>query len=203
MGRLRQRVSGNSIFAKPRIGLLGGSFNPTHEGHLHISLMALQRLGLDEVWWLVSPSNPLKKSHDLAPYDSRLAGARKMARHPRITVSDFEARVGTNYTVHTLRALMRRFGGVRFVWIAGADILIEMPLWRDWEAIFRAVPIAIFDRPTYSLKALSGLVAQRFGRARLSERHAAKLAEQSPPAWTFIHGRCNPTSATKLRKGGA
>ena len=203
MGGLRQHVSGNSIFAKPRIGLLGGSFNPTHEGHLHISLMALQRLGLDELWWLVSPSNPLKKSHDLAPYDSRLAGARKMARHPRITVSDFEARAGTSYTVHTLRALMRRFGGVRFVWIAGADILIEMPLWRDWEAIFRAVPIAIFDRPTYSLKALSGLAAQRFGRARLSERYIAKLAEQSPPAWTFIHGRRNPTSATKLRKGGA
>ena len=203
MGGLRQHVSGNSIFAKPRIGLLGGSFNPTHEGHLHISLMALQRLGLDELWWLVSPSNPLKKSHDLAPYDSRLAGARKMARHPRITVSDFEARAGTSYTVHTLRALMRRFGGVRFVWIAGADILIEMPLWRDWEAIFRAVPIAIFDRPTYSLKALSGLAAQRFGRAHLPERHVAKLAKQSPPAWTFIPGRRNPASATKLRKGGA
>ncbi len=203
MGGLRQRASGISIFAKPQIGLLGGSFNPAHEGHLHISLMALQRLGLDEVWWLVSPSNPLKKSHDLAPYDSRLAGARKMACHPRITVSDFEARAGTRYTIHTLRALMRRFGGVRFVWIAGADILIEMPLWRDWEAIFRAVPIAIFDRPTYSLKALSGLAAQRFGRAYLPERHVAKLAKQSPPAWTFIPGRRNPASATKLRKGGA
>ncbi len=203
MGGLRQRASGISIFAKPQIGLLGGSFNPAHEGHLHISLMALQRLGLDEVWWLVSPSNPLKKSHDLAPYDSRLAGARKMACHPRITVSDFEARAGTRYTIHTLRALMRRFGGVRFVWIAGADILIEMPLWRDWEAIFRAVPIAIFDRPTYSLKALSGLAAQRFGRAHLPERHVAKLAKQSPPAWTFIPGRRNPASATKLRKGGA
>ena len=203
MGGLRQHVSGNSIFAKPRIGLLGGSFNPTHEGHLHISLMALQRLGLDELWWLVSPSNPLKKSHDLAPYDSRLAGARKMACHPRITVSDFETRAGTRYTVHTLRALKRCFGGVHFVWIAGADILIEMPLWRDWEAIFRTVPIAIFDRPTYSLKALSGLAAQRFGRARLPERYIAKLAEQSPPAWTFIHGLRNPTSATKLRKGGA
>ena len=174
MGGLRQHVSGNSIFAKPRIGLLGGSFNPTHEGHLHISLMALQRLGLDELWWLVSPSNPLKKSHDLAPYDSRLAGARKMARHPRITVSDFEARAGTSYTVHTLRALMRRFGGVRFVWLAGADILTQMPLWRDWDAIFRTVPIAIFDRPTYSLKALSGLVAQRFGRAYLSPRRKAR-----------------------------
>jgi nicotinate-nucleotide adenylyltransferase len=203
MGGLRQRASGISIFAKPQIGLLGGSFNPAHEGHLHISLMALQRLGLDEVWWLVSPSNPLKKFHDLAPYDSRLAGARKMACHPRITVSDFEARAGTRYTIHTLRALMRRFGGVRFVWIAGADILIEMPLWRDWEAIFRAVPIAIFDRPTYSLKALSGLAAQRFGRAHLPERHVAKLAKQSPPAWTFIPGRRNPASATKLRKGGA
>ena len=202
MGRLRQRVSGNSIFAKPRIGLLGGSFNPTHEGHLHISLMALQRLGLDEVWWLVSPSNPLKKSHDLAPYDSRLAGARRMARHPRITVSDFETRAGTRYTVHTLRALKRCFGRVHFVWIAGADILIEMPLWQDWEAIFRTVPIAIFDRPTYSLKALSGLVAQRFGRARLPARRAGKLTVSTPPAWTFIHGCHNPTSATKLREGG-
>ncbi len=191
------------MFAKPRIGLLGGSFNPAHEGHLHISLMALQRLGLDEVWWLVSPSNPLKEARDLASYDSRLEGARAMARHPRIKVSDFEARAGTRYTIHTLRSLMRRFGGVRFVWIAGTDILTQMPLWRDWEAIFRTVPIAIFDRPTYSLKALSGVAAQRFGRHRLSLRHAAKLAEQTPPAWTFIHGRCNPASATKLREGGA
>ena len=191
------------MFAKPRIGLLGGSFNPAHEGHLHISLMALQRLGLDEVWWLVSPSNPLKEDRDLAPYDSRLDGARAMARHPRIKVSDFEARAGTRYTIHTLRSLMRRFGGVRFVWIAGADILTQMPLWRDWKVIFQTVPIAIFDRPTYSLKALSGLAAQRFGRCRLSPRHAAKLAEQTPPAWTFIHGRRNPASATKLREGGA
>ncbi len=190
------------MFARPRIGLLGGSFNPAHEGHLHISLMALQRLGLDQVWWLVSPSNPLKESRDLASYDSRLDEARAMARHPRIKVSDFEAQAGTRYTIHTLRSLMRRFGGVRFVWIAGADILTQMPLWRDWEAIFQTVPIAIFDRPTYSLKALSGLAAQRFGRAYLSPRRAAKLAEQTPPAWMFIHGRRNPASATKLREGG-
>ncbi len=202
MGGLRQRTSGISIFAKPRIGLLGGSFNPTHEGHLHISLMAMQRLSLDGIWWLVSPSNPLKRPRDLASYDSRLAGARKMARHTRITVSDFEARAGTRYTIHTLRALKRCFGGVHFVWIGGADILIEMPLWRDWEAIFRAVPIAIFDRPTYSAKALSGLVARRFGRARLPARRAGKLAVSTPPAWTFFHGRYNSASATKLRKGG-
>ncbi len=202
MGGLRQRTSGISIFAKPRIGLLGGSFNPTHEGHLHISLIALQRLGLDEIWWLVSPSNPLKRPRDLASYDLRLAGARAMVRHTRITVSDFEARAGTHHTIHTLRALKRCFGGVRFVWIGGADILIEMPLWRDWEAIFRTVPIAIFDRPTYSLKALSGLAAQRFGRARLPARHAGKLAVSTPPAWTFIRGHQNSTSATRLRKGG-
>ena len=190
------------MFAKPRIGLLGGSFNPAHEGHLHTSLMALQRLNLDEVWWLVSLSNPLKEAQDLASYESRLEGARAMARHPRIKVSDFEVRAGTRYTIHTLRALKRRFGGVRFVWIGGADILTQMPLWRDWEAIFRTVPIAIFDRPTYSLKALSGLAAQRFGGSRLSPRRAAKLAEYTPPAWTFIHGRRNPASATELRQGG-
>ncbi len=190
------------MFARQRIGLLGGSFNPAHEGHLHISLMALQRLNLNQVWWLVSPSNPLKEARDLAPYESRLAGARIMARHPRIKVSDFEVRAGTFYTIHTLRALKRRFGGVRFVWIAGADILLQLPLWRDWEALFRTVPIAIFDRPTYSLKALSGLAAQRFGEARLPSRNAGKLAEQTPPVWTFIHGRRNPASATKLREGG-
>ena len=202
MGGLRQHTSGISIFAKPRIGLLGGSFNPTHEGHLHISLMAMQRLSLDGIWWLVSPSNPLKQPSDLASYESRLAGARAVVHHPRIKVSDFEARAGTRYTIHTLRALMRRFGGVRFVWLAGADILTQMPLWRDWDAIFRTVPIAIFDRPTYSLKALSGLVAQRFGRARLPARRAGKLTVSTPPAWTFIHGCHNPTSATKLREGG-
>ncbi len=189
------------MFAKPRIGLLGGSFNPAHEGHVHISLMALRRLNLDEVWWLVSPSNPLKESRDLASYESRLAGARAVARHPRIKVSDFEARAGTRYTIHTLRALMRRFGGVQFVWIAGADLLTQMPKWRDWEAIFRAVPIAIFARPTYSLKALSGLATQRFSGYRVPPRRAGKLAEYSPPAWTFFHGRRNPASATKLREG--
>jgi nicotinate-nucleotide adenylyltransferase len=202
MENMRPPASGVSTFARPRIGLLGGSFNPAHEGHLHISLMALQWLGLDEVWWLVSPSNPLKQPSDLASYESRLAGARAVVHHPRIKVSDFEARAGTRYTIHTLRALMRRFGGVRFVWLAGADILTQMPLWRDWDAIFRTVPIAIFDRPTYSLKALSGLVAQRFGRAYLSPRRVGKLAQHRPPAWTFIHGRRNPASATKLRQGG-
>jgi nicotinate-nucleotide adenylyltransferase len=182
-----------------RIGLLGGSFNPAHAGHLHISRIALKSLALDAVWWLVSPQNPLKPARGMAPFAARLAQARALAAHPRIRVSDIEGRLGSRYTYATLGELKRRFPRARFVWLMGADNLRQIPRWRRWERIFATVPIAVIDRPGYSFGALSGLAAQRFRGHRRRGGAARRLAEAKPPAWTFIHGVRNPTSATALR----
>jgi len=183
-----------------RIGLLGGSFNPAHAGHRHISLLALHRLGLDEVWWLVSPQNPLKPRTDMAPLAERLAEARRVANHPRIRVSDIERRLGTRYTIDTIERLRARFPAAALVWIMGADNLIEFARWRRWTDIFRAAPIAIFDRPTYSYKALASKAAQRLARFRVARERAHLLAGMTPPAWVFLRGRLHPESGTELRR---
>jgi nicotinate-nucleotide adenylyltransferase len=183
-----------------RIGLLGGSFNPAHDGHRHISLAALRRLRLDEVWWLVSPQNPLKPVEGMAEFETRLEGARSVARHPRIRVCDIERRLGTHYTCDTLRALVKRFPQLAFVWLMGADNLIEIPRWRDWTAIFHLVPIAVFDRPTYADRALAGKAARRFARYRRDSRRSRTLAGSTPPAWVFVRGTTHPGSATSIRE---
>ncbi len=181
-----------------RIGLLGGSFNPAHEGHLHLSREALKRLGLDEVWWLVSPQNPLKSAAGMAPLSQRLAGARKMAGDPRIKVTDLERRLGARRTARTLDALTARFPALRFVWLMGADNLAQMPHWWRWTQIFKAVRVAVFDRSPYSYGALAGAAAKRFGRARVSR--AATLWRRMTPAWTYIAMRRHPASATAIRQ---
>jgi nicotinate (nicotinamide) nucleotide adenylyltransferase/ribosome silencing factor RsfS/YbeB/iojap len=179
---------------------LGGSFNPAHGGHLHISRLALARLGVDEVWWLVSPQNPLKSSQGMALLADRLAGARHVAAADRrIRVTDIEARLGSRYTVDTLRRLRRRYPRLAFVWLMGSDILAQLPRWRGWAEIFRLVPIAVFDRPSYSLRALSGPAARRFARHRLPEAAARALAGAPPPAWAFFHTRLDVRSATEIR----
>lgn len=183
-----------------RIGLLGGSFNPAHAGHLYVSLVALRRLGLDEVWWLVSPQNPLKPERGMAPIDERMRLARAAARDRRIRVTDIEARLGTRFSIDTVRALRRRHRGTRFVWLIGADNLAQMPRWRRWETLFRLVPIAVFARKPYSLWALSGPAARRFARWRLPEGAACTLAGHRPPAWVFLHVRDHPASATAIRE---
>jgi nicotinate-nucleotide adenylyltransferase len=183
-----------------RIGLLGGSFNPAHGGHLHVSREALKRLRLHEVWWLVSPQNPLKPEAGMAPLEDRLAAARALAQGRRIRVTAIEARLGTRYTVDTVAALRQRCPGARFVLLIGADILSELPRWRRWLDLFASLPIAVFDRRPYSLRALSGLAARRFARFRVTERAAAALAGQDPPAWAFLHGRAHPASATAIRE---
>ena len=182
-----------------RIGLLGGSFNPAHEGHLYISRAALARLGLDEIWWLVSPQNPLKSRQGMPPFAARVASARKMARRARIRVSEIETEFGTTYTADTLRRLQRRFPEARFVWLMGADNLIQINRWRDWGDIFAAMPVAVFARPTYSLRALASVAARQFAWARISEAAAGALAERRPPVWAFLHIRPHAASATAIR----
>ncbi|MGC2856768.1 nicotinate-nucleotide adenylyltransferase [Novispirillum sp. DQ9] len=181
------------------VGLLGGSFNPAHAGHRHISVEALKRLGLDEVWWLVSPQNPLKASAGMAPLAVRLEHARRVAAHPRIRVSALEARLGSTYTADLLAALPRRFPQARFVWLMGADNLVQIPRWKAWQSIFSRTPVAILDRGTYAKQALTGKAAQRFAAARLPAHRARALAGEEPPAWVFLPIRRHAASATDIR----
>ncbi|HXQ51486.1 MAG TPA: nicotinate-nucleotide adenylyltransferase [Stellaceae bacterium] len=182
-----------------RVGLLGGSFNPAHAGHLHISREALKRLDLDQVWWLVSPQNPLKAKRGMASFARRLAAARAVARHPRIRIVDLEDRLGTRYTVDTLAALERRFPHIGFVWLMGADILVEIRRWKRWPEIFFRTPVAVFARPTYCQRALAGMAAQRFRRHRIAPGAARRLAAMAAPAWTFLWMPLDPSSATAIR----
>ena len=181
------------------IGLLGGSFNPAHEGHRHISVTAMKRLGLDEIWWLVSPQNPLKPVRGMAPFAQRLAGARAAARHFRIKVTDIESRLASTYTAETLTRLARRLPRLKFVWLMGADNLAQIDRWKDWPYIFRLVLIAVFARPTYSLRALAGKAARRFARFRLAEAAARSLVRNEAPRWVFLTGPQSPLSATAIR----
>jgi nicotinate-nucleotide adenylyltransferase len=183
-----------------RIGLFGGSFNPPHAAHQAASLFALKRLGLDRVWWLVSPGNPLKETRDLPPPDDRMAAARALARHPRIDVTDIEAQIGTRYSADTVRFLRRRCPGVRFVWIMGVDNLINFHRWRDWRGFFALMPIAVIDRGEIKLGARAAPAALAFAKFRVPESKARRLAARKPPAWVLLHGLKLPVSSTTLRQ---
>ncbi len=183
-----------------RVGLFGGSFNPAHEGHAHVAETALQRLGLDRVIWLVSPQNPLKPSHETADLADRMAAARRFARGPAMIVSDAERRLGSAYTIDTVRALKARFPGVRFVWIMGADSLASFHLWRGWAKILRELPVAVVARPRVSLKGRLAPAARRFARFRRPSWRAASLPGAIPPAWVFLRGPLNFQSSTALRE---
>ena len=182
------------------VGLYGGSFNPAHEGHAHVAETARKRLGLDRVIWLVSPQNPLKTSRDTAGLDRRLAGARRLARGRAMIVSDAESKIGTRYTIDTLRLLKARFPGVRFVWIMGADSLADFHRWRGWTQIMREVPVAVVSRPWISLKSRFSPAAKRFARARIPSRKAQLLPQTAPPRWVFLRGPLNFQSSTALRE---
>lgn len=188
---------------RPRIGLLGGSFNPAHAGHRAISLRALKRLRLDAVWWLVSPQNPLKSDTDMAPLSDRMAFARRLARHRRIRVTDIEQTLATRYSIDTVRALQQRLPHARFVWLMGADNLLQISQWHDWQELFKAVPIAIFDRPSYALRALFSLAACRYAVFRWPTRGADRLVVASPPAWVYARAGSYRDSATDIRASGA
>ncbi|MGB0681460.1 MAG: nicotinate-nucleotide adenylyltransferase [Magnetovibrionaceae bacterium] len=184
---------------RARVGLLGGSFNPAHAGHFYISREALRLLDLDEVWWLVSPQNPLKPMAGMAPLEDRLESARSQARLHRIRVSALELELGTRFTADTVEALQRRFKGLRFVWLMGDDNLIQIHRWQAWTRLFARVPIAVFARSRYAQKALSSRAAKRFARARRSAEEAPRLADVKAPAWVFLSIPRHPASATRLR----
>ena len=185
-----------------RIGLLGGSFNPAHDGHVHISALALRRLKLDQLWWLVSPQNPLKPESGMASLPERIKGAKKIAAaDPRIIVTDLETQLETRHTVDTVKALKRRYPEVSFVWVMGADLLVQVPHWKNWRSLFRTVPIAVFARPAYSSRALTGKAARRFRAFRVARFRVGALADLRPPAWAFLRTRLNPQSATRIRAG--
>ncbi len=182
-----------------RIGILGGSFNPAHEGHAHVARMARVMLGLDQVWLLVSPGNPLKPRQGMAPFVDRLASARRVADGRRVVATDMEAAMGTRFTVDTLRGLRRRFPNARFVWLMGADNLGQLPRWRRWLDIVRTMPVAVLPRPSYNHRALAGCAARRLRHARIPARRAPVLADHQPPVWTFLPVSENAASATAIR----
>ena len=182
-----------------RIGLLGGSFNPAHKGHRRISLAAIDALDLDEVWWLVSPGNPLKPADGMAPLPARLASARRVARAARIRPTDIETRLGTRYTVDTLAALVRRYPRHRFIWLMGADNLGQFHRWREWRRIARTVPIAVVARPGYDAAALAAPAMGWLRRFQRPASQAKNWTEWSVPALVLLRFRPDPTSATQLR----
>lgn len=190
----------SSLWAGRTVGLLGGSFNPAHEGHRHISLYAIRHLGLDAVWWMVSPQNPLKSRKDMAPLETRMTSAVKASRHPGIVVTNIEQHLHTRYTADTLRALKLHFPGTNFIWLMGTDNLRQIHRWQEWQKIFNMVPVAVLDRPPRGNSIKSCPAFERF-RACLQPQGQARLLKTcQPPAWTILHIPLNSQSATKIRE---
>jgi nicotinate-nucleotide adenylyltransferase len=182
-----------------RIGVLGGSFNPPHVAHLLISEIARRRLGLDAIWWLVTPGNPLKDHGNLAPLAERMDACRALVGHRPIKISDVEAGLASPYTAATLAFLKVRHPSVQFVWIMGADCLASFDRWQHWRQIFDTIPIAVVDRPGWRLKALSSPAACAYATRRVPETQSARFTGSSLPAWTFLTGPLSTVSSTSLR----
>lgn len=183
------------------VGLLGGSFDPPHAGHAHITREALKRFALDRVWWLVSPGNPLKPRGPAA-LERRMRAARAMIRHPRVHVSDFESRAGTRYTAETLAALQAAYPQVRFVWLMGADNLVQFHRWRDWEDIMGRVPVGVLARPGERMAALNAPAARSRRRFMLKPAQSRLLALAEAPAWCFAPIPMVGVSSTTIRARG-
>lgn len=183
------------------IGLLGGSFDPAHAGHAHITREALKRFGLDRVWWLVSPGNPLK-DRGPAPIDKRIARAKAVMQHPRVEITDIEAQLGTRYTAQTLQHLRLLYPSVRFVWLMGADNMAQLHLWQDWRDIIESVPIGVLARPGQRISARMSRAAALYAPYRIPGRFGHLLARAEAPAWSFVNVPMNDTSSTAIRARG-
>jgi nicotinate-nucleotide adenylyltransferase len=181
------------------VGLFGGSFNPPHKGHVLVVETVLRKLGLDQIWWMVTPGNPLKDKDNLADLAQRIQWSEDIVTDPRVKVTAFEAARDLRFTAQTLRYVIGRNRGVHFVWVMGADNLAGFHRWQDWQQIANTVPMAIVDRPGSTLSYLSSIMAKTFDFARVDESDAAALAGMQAPAWTFIHGPRSPLSSTAIR----
>jgi nicotinate-nucleotide adenylyltransferase len=183
------------------VGLLGGSFDPAHEGHVHITRTALKRFGLDRVWWLVSPANPLKKRGP-ALLSDRMARARQVMQHPRVEVTDIESRLGTRYTAETVAALQARYPAVRFVWLMGADNLAQFHRWQDWRWIMDNVPVGVLARPNDRISARLSKAARVYREAMLQGRASEVLGRGDAPRWCFVNIPMSDASSTAIRSNG-
>ena len=191
--------SRQAVCSSQKIGLLGGSFNPAHHGHLSISKIALRRLGLNQIWWIVSPRNPLKKYDFLYDFEERVFSARKIINTNKISISKLELNAQIKYTIGTLEYLRTRYHRSRFVWIMGADNLNQFHLWKEWEKIIRLMPIAIIDRPSSSLNVTSSVFANKYRAYRIDEADSSQLIYYKKPAWVFMHTKLNYQSSSQLR----
>jgi len=191
-----------AVKAGMTVGLFGGSFNPPHEGHLLIAQHAIEALKLDQLWWMVSPGNPLKDHSELPTLAERIRLSETLVDDPRIKVTGFEAAHKIRYSAETIELVLGKLPDVRFVWVMGADSLATFDKWARWEWIVETIPIAVYNRPGSSLADHSSVMAQTFAAAKIDEARASELAQMQPPAWTFIHGPLSPLSSTELRKGG-
>ena len=183
------------------VGLFGGSFNPPHAGHVLLAEIALRRLRLDQLWWIVTPGNPLKSHKELMPLNDRLAACEAITEDPRIKVTAFEAAHQIRYTADTLALVKRKNPDVNFVWLMGADGLKNFHLWQRWQKIALTFPIAVIDRPGSTLSYMSSTLAKTFDYARTDEEDAPRLARMKAPAWTFIHGPRSSLSSSAIRNG--
>lgn len=195
------RVKTPLVLPGQRIGIMGGSFNPVHAGHVIVTETALRRLRLDQLWWVVTPGNPLKEHNGLAPLAARMAACRKLANNPRMKITGFEAELGSPYTAVTLSFLKARFPACQFVWVMGADNMASFDRWQNWRGIAASMPIAIVDRPGWRHKALASPAAHALAKARISESRAKTLARHVAPAWVFLTTRLSNLSSTALRQG--
>jgi nicotinate-nucleotide adenylyltransferase len=184
------------------VGLFGGSFNPPHEGHVLVAEIALRRLGLDQLWWMITPGNPLKSRSELASLGDRIAMSEKLVRDPRIKVTAFERSLAGSYTADTLSFVKSKNPQTHFVWVMGADSLKSFHLWQKWRDIVSTFPIAVVDRPGSTLSFLSSKMARTFDYARIDEDDAGTLWKRKAPAWTFIHGPRSTLSSTAIREIG-
>jgi nicotinate-nucleotide adenylyltransferase len=190
----------STLWSNRTVGILGGSFNPAHEGHRHISLYALKLLGLDAVWWMVSPQNPLKSATNMASFEKRIASAVEASNHPDIYVTDIEQQMNTRYAVDTLAALKNHFPRTNFIWLMGTDNLLQVHRWHHWEKLFDLVPMAVLDRPPHGNSIKSCPALERFRANLLQQEQAQLLKTSKPPAWTILHIPLNEQSATNIRE---